>query len=166
MDKKKTDSIFWEKVKTALLIAIVILLLAFVAMLGVVFHALGQYGTQVQNIVTRLDRVTAQLDGLDINGLVETVNSVSQNLQSEQVAGIVASLEEISAQLAEIDMTEIGENINNLLVQAQTSLDNAEEALAKATETLDAIDIDALNSAIADLKAVIEPLARFANRFG
>lgn len=166
MDETKKDSFFWEKVKTALLSVIALLLLIFVALMGATVFTLAQYETQVQSIVDRLDRVTAQLDELDIEGLVQTVNSVSQSLDSEQVAGIVGSLEEISAQLAAIDMTEMGKNINDLLVQAQASLANAEEALAKASETLDAIDIEALNNAIADLKAVIQPLANFVNRFG
>ena len=55
--------------------------------------------------------------------------------------------------------------MDELVLRARDSLVTAEETLAQAGEKLDALDVDALNQAIEDLKNAIEPLAVFVGRF-
>ena len=166
MEQKQNQPFFWEKVKAALLLAILAVLLVFAVMAGLTFHGLRQYDAQIQDVVARVDRLTAELDQLDVENLVRTANTVSQALGEEEIAGMLDNLKEITLQLSELDLAELGGNISELLTQAQESMANAEAALAKAGETIDALDIEALNTAISDLQTVIEPLANFVSRFG
>lgn len=166
MEQKNAQPFFWEKVKAGLLLGILIVLILFAVVAGGALRTLRQYDMQVQNIITRLDRLTAQLDQLDTEGLVQTVNAVSEALGDEEVTEMLATLRELSGELNELDLAELGGDLKDLVAQAQESIAGAEETLAKAAETIDGIDIKALNAAISDLQTVIEPLAKFVGRFG
>ena len=166
MTERKNDPLFWEKLRTGLLAAILVVLLVFSVSFAVTANRLSRYESQIADIVDRLDRVSAQLDALDMEAAVRTVNEMTDALEAVKIAEIVDSLQDVSAQLRTVDWENLAGNVNDLAVQAQESLIAAQEALGKASASMDQIDFEALNQAIADLKTVVEPLAKLAGRFG
>ena len=166
MAERKNDPLFWEKLRTGLLAAILTVLLVFSVSFAVTAVRLGRYESQIVDIVDRLDRVSAQLDELDMEVAVRTVNEMTDALEAAKIAEIVDSLSDVSGQLRAVDWEKLAGNVNDLAVQAQESLVTAQEALAKASASMDQIDFEALSQAIADLKTVVEPLAKLAGRFG
>ena len=60
--------------------------------------------------------------------------------------------------LAQVDWLALTQNINALAADAQA-------ALTEAMEAVDTLDIETLNGAIADLKRIVEPLAKLLDRF-
>lgn len=128
-------------------IAVVSILAIVLIAAAVLCITLVRYESRVDQIVTDLETVTAQLSQADVGNMVET-------------------LESLTAQLESIPWTEVAENINGLAVTAQESLWQVEQNLGDAMDSLNSLDIEKLNKAIGDLQAVIEPLARFAGRFG
>ena len=68
-----------------------------------------------------------------------------------QVQTTLDNVEEVSGKLSEEFPTMI-ENVQNVL-------GNANDGITKATDVVNAIDIEKLNSAISDLQAIIRPLA-------
>ena len=162
MDKKV---LFWERLRTWLTMGILIVLIVMSVGLLSFTQQLRRYETRVEQIVERLDDVTQQLTQLDWETMVATVNGVTKELDAADVAGTLAALNEISAQLREVDWEKMSGDVEQLVLQAQESLAKAEEALSKAAESMDALDIETLNDAIADLRTVVEPLAALAEKF-
>ena len=76
----------------------------------------------------------------------------------EQAGTILSNLETISSELGSLDLSGMVSNVDSLVTESQSGLN---EALSK----INAIDIDALNSAIKDLASVIEPLAKLSKIF-
>ena len=76
---------------------------------------------------------------------------------SARADAVVRNLESITAELEEVDFKGIAENLDALVINSQTSL---QEATAK----LNGIDLESLNQAIQDLAAVVSPLARLFGR--
>lgn len=70
-----------------------------------------------------------------------------------QIQTVLGNLKSTSDQLAQVDLAGMVNNVDSLVVTGQQSL---EESMGK----LNAVDFDALNQAIKDLAAVIEPLAK------
>ena len=77
---------------------------------------------------------------------------------SEQAGTILSNLEAISTELSTLDLSGMVSNVDSLVTESQNSLNGA-------MSKLDAIDIDALNKAIKDLAAVVEPLAKLSKIF-
>ena len=154
-----------EKVKICLLAAILAVLLIFTAAVGVLLFQVKTYADTAGEVINRLNQVSAALDDLDTARMVATANQVAAALEEAKIDQVVESLTQVSSQLALVDWETMGANINDLAVQAQESLVIAEEALAKAGKTIDEMDIEALNQAIRDLQAAIEPMAKFAKLF-
>ena len=77
---------------------------------------------------------------------------------SAQAETVLTNLEVVTEELAQADIAGMVTNVNSLVSSSQSGV---EQALVK----IEAIDIDALNKAIADLSAVISPLANLINRF-
>lgn len=75
-----------------------------------------------------------------------------------QMETVLANLEQVTAQLASADLAEMAGNVDALVVTGQQSLE-------QTMEKINAIDLETLNKAIEDLSRVIEPLARFFDRF-
>ena len=75
---------------------------------------------------------------------------------SETIALADTALESITEMSDSI--TEMGENMDTFIT------DNA-ESVAAVMEKIEAVDFEGLNSAIKDLGAVIEPLAKFFKKF-
>ena len=165
MEESKEKTVSMEKLKVGLLAAILAVLLIFTAAVGVLLFQVKTYADTAGEVINRLNQVSAALDDLDTARMVATANQVTAALEEAKIDQVVESLTQVSSQLALVDWETMGANINDLAVQAQESLVIAEEALAKAEKTIDEMDIEALNQAIRDLQAAIEPMAKFAKLF-
>ena len=165
MEESKEKTVSMEKLKVGLLAAILAVLLIFTAAVGVLLFQVKTYADTAGEVINRLNQVSAALDDLDTVRMVATANQVAAALEEAKIDQVVESLTQVSSQLALVDWETMGANINDLAVQAQESLVIAEEALAKAGKTIDEMDIEALNQAIRDLQAAIEPMAKFAKLF-
>ena len=165
MEESKEKTVSMEKLKVGLLAAILAVLLIFTAAVGVLLFQVKTYADTAGEVINRLNQVSAALDDLDTARMVATANQVAAAREEAKIDQVVESLTQVSSQLALVDWESMGANINDLAVQAQESLVIAEEALAKAGKTIDEMDIEALNQAIRDLQAAIEPMAKFAKLF-
>ena len=165
MEESKEKTVSMEKLKVGLLAAILAVLLIFTAAVGVLLFQVKTYADTAGEVINRLNQVSAALDDLDTARMVATASQVTAALEEAKIDQVVESLTQVSSQLALVDWETMGANINDLAVQAQESLVIAEEALAKAGKTIDEMDIEALNQAIRDLQAAIEPMAKFAKLF-
>ena len=165
MEESKEKTVSMEKLKVGLLAAILAVLLIFTAAVGVLLFQVKTYADTAGEVINRLNQVSAALDDLDTARMVATANQVTAAVEEARIDQVVESLTQVSSQLALVDWETMGANINDLAVQAQESLVIAEEALAKAGKTIDEMDIEALNQAIRDLQAAIEPMAKFAKLF-
>ena len=83
-----------------------------------------------------------------------------------QIPGVVAqmevvlgNLEVVTEELAALDFAGMIDSVNTLVATGQTSL-------VETVNRLNAIDFEALNTAIYTLSEVIEPLAKFFKVFG
>ena len=79
-------------------------------------------------------------------------------LLAAQAEQVLTNLEAVTGELQKLYLVGMVENINSLV---STSQDGVEEALGAIKE----IRFDALNQAIEDLSAVIQPMADFVKRF-
>ena len=95
---------------------------------------------------------------------LSVVPQVQQMTSQVQVLGsqaevVLTNLESVTSELAEVDLESMVSNVDALVTSSQ---DGVKEALDK----INALDIDSLNQGIADLSAVVKPLADFFGRFG
>lgn len=95
-----------------------------------------------------------------VNQAVEEIQNVAQQAQglAEQAGAVLTDLETVSRELAAADLAGMVADVDTLVVSSQ-------EGVTQALEKLDAVDIEALNKAIANLSAVVEPLAKFFKVF-
>ena len=75
-----------------------------------------------------------------------------------QVQPVLRNLEQTSQQLAALDLEGMVSNVDALVVTGQ-------QTLQQSMKKLDTVDFEALNQAIRDLSAVIEPLAKWGKMF-
>ena len=75
-----------------------------------------------------------------------------------QMESVLGNLEVVITELTTVDFAGVIEGVNALVATGQAGL---EETVTK----LNAIDFEALNQAIEDLPAVIEPMAKFSKLF-
>ena len=162
MDGDRKQLLRYEKLRTALLGAVLAVLTAL--LIGAILLAVNlyRYERRIDSIVERLDTVSEQLEKLDTEKLVQTANALSESLDPEKIEEIVTALDEVSKTLNEVDWASLSESLSEVAASAQERLDDAREALEK----LDSVDLDSLNESIAKLKEVIEPLTKFLNPFG
>ena len=76
------------------------------------------------------------------------------------VKRLVDQLSIVADNLEQIDVTYMTESVTNLAVTGTESLETAMRQVTAALENLNKLDIDALNQSIADLGAIVEPMAR------
>ena len=146
--------------------AAVVIMLAVLLITAVMLWAtVIRYENRIDQIVTDLETVTAQLGALNVEHIVTTLNGLSEQLSETDIQNIVTTLDSLTRQLESIPWTEVAGNINGLAVTAQESLGQVEENLTEAMDALNSLDIEKLNEAISDLQAVVEPLANLAERF-
>ncbi|MDO5546611.1 MAG: hypothetical protein Q4F81_12495 [Eubacteriales bacterium] len=93
--------------------------------------------------------------------LMPQINAILGQAQDavSQVGTVLDYLEQTSYQLSQVDLQGMVSNVDGLVTTGQQSL--------QATmDKLNGVDFDALNQAIKDLAAVIEPLANMTRAFG
>ena len=105
---------------------------------------------------------------VQVNQILPQLGSIVTQMQS-----VLGNMEQVAGELAGLDMDSIVENISTLVRDVEGLVGNvdalaisAQESLKQTMTKLDAINFQALNKAIEDLAAVIEPLANFVNLFG
>ncbi len=87
-----------------------------------------------------------------INAAIDQLDDVLVNVQS-----VTASLK---TTVEETDITGLLKNADTLITQSEQSLTTALEQVEDAVSEFKKIDFDGLNSAISDLQAVVDPLAK------
>lgn len=75
-----------------------------------------------------------------------------------QAQVVLGNLESVTNELAQVDLAGMVNNVDSLVTVSQTGVETT-------LEKINAIDFEALNSAIGDLAEVVEPLAKFFNVF-
>lgn len=93
---------------------------------------------------------------VQVGGVLEQANSA--------IDEITVLTKELNTVLEESHLTELLNNANALIEESGDALTKALEDVDTALETVGKIDIETLNSAIADLQKVIQPLAKLFGR--
>lgn len=75
-----------------------------------------------------------------------------------QAETVLGNLEAVTSELAQVDLGSMVSNVDSLVSDSQ-------EGVKQALDKLNALDIQSLNQAIADLSAVVKPLAEFFSKF-
>ena len=91
--------------------------------------------------------------------IVGTLNKV--NLAAAEVTELTQQLNKV---LEESSLIKLLENANDLISLSGETLAGSVGSVNEALEKINSIDFDSLNTAIVDLKKVIEPLAKLFGR--
>ena len=93
--------------------------------------------------------------------LMPQINEILAQAQHafNQVGTVLDYLEQTSYQLSQVDLQGMVSNVDGLVSTGQQSRE-------ASMERLNGVDFEALNKAIKDLAAVIEPLAKMTKVFG
>jgi len=108
-------------------------------------------------VLTILPQVKDMVGQVDV--VLTNVEEVSRQLADADVAAVMDNLEAVTKELADADLGGMVESVDQLVSTSQAGVE-------KALDKLNNIDFETLNQAIADLAAVVEPLANFFGRFG
>ena len=162
MEAYEKRSLRWQRLTALFMAAIFILLLWAAVGISKLAKGVERYGESADVIISRMEDFTAQLEALDLEGLTVTLTALSEDLEDADIAGLTASIQDM---LNSVDWRALSENLNTVAGDAQESLLLCEEALQKAIEAIDKLDIETLNDAITDLRSVVEPLANFVDKF-
>ena len=82
-----------------------------------------------------------------------------------QAEAVLTNLETVTTELANVDLNSMVQNMDTLLTDVDGLVGTSQVGVEQAMEKLNAIDFDALNEAIKDLSDVIDPIARFFNKY-
>ena len=82
-----------------------------------------------------------------------------------QAEAVLTNLETVTTELAKVDLNSMVQNMDTLLTDVDGLVGTSQVGVEQAMEKLNAIDFDALNDAIKDLSDVIDPIARFFNKY-
>ena len=158
MEELERKRLHWQKVTA---VVCILLLIVVTASSALAFVGVRRYAPRIEHI----DSVTAELDALDAQRLVDTVNGLTEQLEAAQLADTLDSLRTIAAQLENVDWAALEQSTGDMLAQAQKSLTAAEEALTAVNDAAEKLDVEGLNTAVTELLAVMQPLAEFFARF-
>ena len=162
MEELERKRLHWQKVTA---VVCILLLIVVTASSALAFVGVRRYAPRIEHIVSRLYGVTAELDTLDTERLVDTVNGLTEQLEAAQLADTLGSLRAIAAQLENVDWASLEQSTGKMIAQAQKSLTAAEEALTAVNDAAEKLDVEGLNTAVTELLAVMQPLAEFFARF-
>ena len=95
-----------------------------------------------------------------VNQLLPQIQGITAQMQ-----GVLGNMEQAAGQLAELDIRSIVENVETLVGNVDMLAVSAQDSLKQTMTKLNTIDFEALNKAIEDLSAVIQPLADFFGMF-
>ena len=82
-----------------------------------------------------------------------------------QAEAVLTNLETVTTELANVDLNSMVQNVDALVTDVDGLVGTSQVGVEQAMEKLNAIDFDALNEAIKDLSDVIDPIARFFNKY-
>lgn len=82
-----------------------------------------------------------------------------------QAEAVLTNLETVTTELANVDLNSMVQNVDALVTDVDGLVGTSQVGVEQALEKLNAIDFDALNEAIKDLSDVIDPIARFFNKY-
>ena len=82
-----------------------------------------------------------------------------------QAEAVLTNLETVTTELANVDLNSMVQNVDTLVTDVDGLVGTSQVGVEQALEKLNAIDFDALNEAIKDLSDVIDPIARFFNKY-
>ena len=82
-----------------------------------------------------------------------------------QAEAVLTNLETVTTELANVDLNSMVQNVDALVTDVDGLVGTSQLGVEQAMEKLNAIDFDALNEAIKDLSDVIDPIARFFNKY-
>ena len=88
-----------------------------------------------------------------VDQIVDDISVPTAELANVDWNEITTELETITKELSTVDWNKLSTDIGETAVQAQ-------ESMKVAGEAVEAMDIESLNEAIRDLKAIVEPLAK------
>ena len=116
-----------------------------------------------QVLYARLQFIFTALSSLCCIVLLICGLKVLPQLQSAaiQAETVLTNLETVTTELAESDLIGMVENIDSLVGNVDGLVSTSQTGVEQAIEKINAINFDALNEAIEDLSAVIEPIAKF-----
>ena len=103
MESREKDVLYYEKLRTILLGAILAVMLTLLIGAVVLLGSLRHYEAQVSGIVDRLEVVSVQLEKLDVEKLVKTTNELSEAVDAAKIDEIVTSLNTVSKELSEVE---------------------------------------------------------------
>ena len=98
---------------------------------------------------------------LAVLSLIPQVQQIATQIQDlgTRAETVLTNLESVTSELAKVDLGSMVSNVDALVTDSQ-------EGVKQALNKIDELDITSLNRAIADLSAVVKPLADFFSRFG
>ena len=120
---------------------IVVMLAVMVAALVITCVVVVQNANQISQTMVKVDQI------------VDDISVPTAELAEVNWNEITTELETITRELSAVDWEKLSTDIGETAVQAQ-------ESMKVAGEAVEAMDIETLNEAIADLKAIVEPLAK------
>ena len=120
---------------------IVLMLAVMVAALVITCVVVVQNANQISQTMVKVDQI------------VDDISVPTAELAEVDWNEITTELETITRELSTVDWEKLSTDIGETAVQAQ-------ESMKVAGEAVEAMDIETLNEAIADLKAIVEPLAK------
>lgn len=97
---------------------------------------------------------------LAVLSVVPQVQQIAEQVQNlgTQAETVLGNLDAVTSELAQVDLGSMVSNVDTLVTDSQ-------EGVKQALDKINELDISSLNQAIADLSAVVKPLADFFNRF-
>ena len=112
--------------------------------------------TVIVSVLMLIVAIALLVLSIQVGGVLEEANSA--------IDEITVLTHELNTVLEESHITELLNNANALIAESGDALTKALEEVDGALATVSAIDIETLNEAIADLKKVVEPLAKLFGR--
>ena len=82
-----------------------------------------------------------------------------------QAETVLSNLESVTTELAQADLSGMVENVDVLVTNVDGLVGTSQTAVEQTMTKINSVDFEALNDAIEDLSAVIEPIANFFNTF-
>ena len=98
---------------------------------------------------------------LAVLSVVPQIQQIAGQIQNlgTQAETVLGNLNAVTGELAQVDLGSMVSNVDSLVTESQ-------EGVKQALDKINELDIRSLNQAIADLSAVVKPLADFFGRFG
>lgn len=156
--EKTRKPIPWIPILTVSSVGIFLLLLVTVIQLSSTVRSFAPQQKQIENILARLDVISEELEALDTAQLVETVNDMTLTLKEAELDETLESIREISSQLEALDWATMSEDLDSAMLQVGDAMETLNAAM-------DALDVEGITKAVKDLKATVEPIAKFVGLF-